>query len=629
MGLSNYFSDKYLMASDSMPTEGSFEVGDIVVNTGSNTAEEPFWICTESGEPGSWKAISINSAIKMVSFRNKVIITEAVDNVDIGINITKGKDTLIVFINDAYAYENIDYIIDGDRIVSVNNKIWNEGLIEDFVFEFIVFKAILDIDDSETILSNQIKNGSITLNKLSRDIQDSINASLGDLSVLQKKSDSNLATTDKTIVGAINELFQSANSGKELIASTIGSPLDANDTFSAMSTKIETIKNNLKQVLQDEGVTVSNEDNMTSLVTKVDNEFKNKDNEFKNKNNELITLLNSKGAEIAANSSFDDVLEFITNMPKIGGAQIEAVSTLPTTVPEQGIVVVTNTYTDNIIFYNNATPVVGTNISEGDIAVVYMEKDDSLNVHYEVMKGISLYLAYCYQVIGGKLVERDLYYSQNGVWNKLNHIVCIMNSSKGVYANNTEYPLVMGGHTGTLPTDSSTDYYGDDYTKIADGVLTTTFRNADNNIAGTVDPLSYKDDWWYYYDYGDDYDFDSGTEYGETEAYMYIYTANPIDITGINQLKFDLTADVGTGSKGSCTCYVGLMKPDASIPPSSSSAFATSTTGTGKLTVDVSSYNGAYRVLIYFRTNYRSSTSSSTATANPRNIIVRSIEITR
>ena len=31
MGLSNYFSDKYLMASDSIPTEGSFEVGDIVV----------------------------------------------------------------------------------------------------------------------------------------------------------------------------------------------------------------------------------------------------------------------------------------------------------------------------------------------------------------------------------------------------------------------------------------------------------------------------------------------------------------------------------------------------------------------------------------------------------------------
>ena len=651
MSLSNYFSDKYLMTSDSIPTEGSFEVGDIVVNTGNNIANEPFWICVEAGSPGTWRTISMNSSVKMVSFKNTVIVDEAVTSVNLGLEFNSDVDTLIVFINDAYAYENIDYVIDNNRrITTLNNKVWNEGLIDDFVFEFIVFKAILDIDDSLSLLPTQIKDNSITINKLSNDIQDVLNASLGDLSAFQKRNDVNLSTTDKTIVGAINELFQNANNGKELIASAIGEPLSAEDTFQAMSTKInnekqllassigspisasdtfgtmsteiETVKNNLKQVLLDEGIEVSNVNNISNLVIELDNEFLDR-------NNELITLLNSRGAKIAANSSFDDILEYIANMPRIGGAQIEIVSTLPTTVPEQGMVVISNTYTDNVMFYNNVIPVVGTNISEGDIAIVYMDKDDGLNASYEIIKGVSVYLTYCYQVIDGQLVERDFYYSQNGVWNKLNHIICIMNSSKGVYANNTDYPLIMGGHTGTLPEDYSDSDDGDDYTTIADGVLTTTFRNADNNIAGTIDPLSYKDDWWYYYDYGDDYDYDSGTTYFEAESYMYIYTANPIDITGINKLKIDLTADIGEGGKGSSACYVGLMKPDVSTPTSSSTALTVNTSGTGELTLDVSGYDGEYRILIFFRTNYRSSSSSATATANPRNIIVRSIEITR
>ena len=57
----------------------------------------------------------------------------------------------------------------------------------------------------------------------------------------QDKVDNNLQTTDKTIVGAINELFQSANNGKELIASAIGEPLSSNQTFQAMSNDIDSL----------------------------------------------------------------------------------------------------------------------------------------------------------------------------------------------------------------------------------------------------------------------------------------------------------------------------------------------------------------------------------------------------
>ena len=48
-----------------------------------------------------------------------------------------------------------------------------------------------------------------------------------------------LLTNDKSLVGAINELFQSANNGKQLIASAIGNELiTGNSTFKAMSEAI-------------------------------------------------------------------------------------------------------------------------------------------------------------------------------------------------------------------------------------------------------------------------------------------------------------------------------------------------------------------------------------------------------
>ena len=55
---------------------------------------------------------------------------------------------------------------------------------------------------------------------------------------------SQLSTQEKgSLVGAINELFQSANNGKELIANAIGdSSITADDTFSAMSEAIIEIR---------------------------------------------------------------------------------------------------------------------------------------------------------------------------------------------------------------------------------------------------------------------------------------------------------------------------------------------------------------------------------------------------
>ena len=62
-----------------------------------------------------------------------------------------------------------------------------------------------------------------------------------DVSHLQTKTDNRLYTTNKSVVGAINELFQSVSDGKRLLASALtdkGIPTLATESFEEMAQKI-------------------------------------------------------------------------------------------------------------------------------------------------------------------------------------------------------------------------------------------------------------------------------------------------------------------------------------------------------------------------------------------------------
>ena len=87
-----------------------------------------------------------------------------------------------------------------------------------------------------------------------------------------------LNTNSKTVIGAINELFQSANNGKELIANAIGEPLSSNDTFSAMSNNINGLLSQFKINMMNNGIAVESGDKFKALIDKIatlaDNEGK-------------------------------------------------------------------------------------------------------------------------------------------------------------------------------------------------------------------------------------------------------------------------------------------------------------------------------------------------------------------
>ena len=86
-----------------------------------------------------------------------------------------------------------------------------------------------------------------------------------------KIGETELATTDKTLTGAINELFQSANNGKELIANAIGEPLSSEQTFSAMSNDINGLLSTFKTNMMNNGVTVESGDKFKQLIDKIAN----------------------------------------------------------------------------------------------------------------------------------------------------------------------------------------------------------------------------------------------------------------------------------------------------------------------------------------------------------------------
>lgn len=108
--------------------------------------------------------------------------------------------------------------------------------------------------------------GKITKDELSISLNDHIDNQGNDK---QDEIDSNLQTSDKTIVGAINELYQNINDGKALIANAIGEPLTDEDSFTTMSNGIKLLTSLLKTNLANAGVDVNDEEKLKSLISKV------------------------------------------------------------------------------------------------------------------------------------------------------------------------------------------------------------------------------------------------------------------------------------------------------------------------------------------------------------------------
>ena len=176
--------------------------------------------------------------------------------------------------------------------------------------------------------------GKITINELHNSLFDYV----------QTVSDNKLETNNKTIVGAINELFSDnsndieinnlkneISNGKQLIASAIGEPLNAEDTFSAMSNDINGLLSQFKTNMMNNGITVESGDKFKSLIDKIATLADNEGNKvqfvtgFINNTTYLVDE-STKSKWVKNSFTFDSSLDFtptrlILSFPMLGLSQ--------------------------------------------------------------------------------------------------------------------------------------------------------------------------------------------------------------------------------------------------------------------------------------------------------------------
>ena len=115
----------------------------------------------------------------------------------------------------------------------------------------------------------------ISKDHLHPSVIESITSLIGDLNQLE-------TTAKGNAVEAINELLANGGKeletliaeiaeGKELIASAIGEPLNAGDTFSDMCDKIDDICEILSNTLETKGVEVTGDEKLAELIEKINN----------------------------------------------------------------------------------------------------------------------------------------------------------------------------------------------------------------------------------------------------------------------------------------------------------------------------------------------------------------------
>ena len=248
-----------------------------------------------------------------------------------------------------------------------------------------------------------------------------------DISSKQDKTDNNLNTTNKTIIGAINELktkvdetFQSANNGKQLIANAIGEPLNAEGTFSAMSTDINNLVSSFKSILINAGVAVNSDDKFKQLIDKIKNMFEDNEEKYTALLDSLKSILNDEGVATTDSDTIDDLIvkvdeEFARKNAQ--GIKINCVSTLPTTPVENQIVVITPNVPSvkEIKDYNDCIPT-----SNGQVIIGASTTNNSgAMVPYSITTNgvvLNLYLAIAKGQFNNTLETYNGYIGRNGSW---------------------------------------------------------------------------------------------------------------------------------------------------------------------------------------------------------------------
>ena len=447
MSLRDYFSNNKIFTGTEKPTQGKFDVGDIIVNIGPNSAEEPMWICVEAGTPGVWELCS-------------------------GVN-----------------EEEITNLIQSNALTAVE---YTDGV---------------DI---------QIDGGEI-----------------GNMNELQ--------TTDKSsIVGAINELFQSANNGKELIANAIGEPLSSEQTFSAMSNDINDLLIRFKTNMVINGVSVESGDDFNSLI------------------NKLATLVSEDTKKIDIN--------FVSELPDVG---------------EDGKLYIISNDELNIVFSEQQPD----SPEENTVYITYTTADNNDVFSYLVCKyGVFISIIGAQQLEDSELVDTQMYVYYNSEFIELKNKYRLIEKELDFITN-----CVKGATPGNYYEELG-DYYNR-YTY-------TTVTSPDSTFldAGTYFSFSVRACSWSCYRYNSYNGSNVQYSTGVVESTCSVITDTAIDLTTVSKIKINTNVETNSTNY---SIYIGVSSNNTTPTGTDSFVIYDTVYETGVTELDVNDLSGSYYLGVY------------------------------
>ena len=185
-----YFANNQIDIADTIPTTGTYKVGDIIIKSTQVAGEAIGWICVKAGTPGTWHEFGgmLTDDREIVINPGSVGMTELATELKLKFTLADALSTSV---------DQLRSELDGFKD-EVDEKINN--------IDFSAFATKAEVEEFDNYAYNQI----VSINES----VDNLNGNIGNMTKLQ--------TTDKNnLVDAINEVFQLGNNVKQNLVDTL------------------------------------------------------------------------------------------------------------------------------------------------------------------------------------------------------------------------------------------------------------------------------------------------------------------------------------------------------------------------------------------------------------------------
>lgn len=178
-----YFDNNQIDIADSIPTTGTYKVGDIIIKSTQVAGTAIGWICVEAGTPGTWAEFGG----MLTDERELVVNPDSIGMTELNAEL-KSKFTFVESVN--------------RKLNNIDNK------MEDFASK----EDLENIDLSLYATKEDLENIEVDLSPYAtkEELNSSVNNFMSNIGNV-----TSLNTSNKTIVGAINEVFQAGNNVKQ------------------------------------------------------------------------------------------------------------------------------------------------------------------------------------------------------------------------------------------------------------------------------------------------------------------------------------------------------------------------------------------------------------------------------